>query len=244
MRLLGKKQINLIAVCISCLFLIANCQFTLAQSVGINATGAAPVASSMLDVSSANKGVLFPRVSLTSTTDVITIPTPATSLLVFNTNAAMTGGSIGYYYWDGAKWVTLGGGTPSGVISLWSGIITSIPAGWALCDGTNGTPNLNDYFIKGTTVQANMNTTGGANAVTLTAANIPLLTTSNPTITENLYSGILLWQPGFGGFWAGSGGPAAGVTSTFQHTHTVGNASPAAINTQPQYYVLAYIMKL
>ncbi|MBI4931603.1 MAG: tail fiber protein [Bacteroidetes bacterium] len=136
------------------------------------------------------------------------------------------------------------GGVPSGVICMWSGTIASIPAGWALCDGTNGTPNLNNYFIKGTTVQANMNTTGGANATTLVAGNIPLLTTSNPTITENLYSGILLWQPGFGGFWAGSGGPAAGVTSTFQHTHTVGNASPTAINTQPQYYVLAFIMKL
>ena len=32
--------------------------------------------------------------------------------------------------------------TPAGVIVLWSGSIGSIPAGWVLCNGNNGTPNL------------------------------------------------------------------------------------------------------
>lgn len=36
---------------------------------------------------------------------------------------------------------------PSGVIVMWSG--SSIPSGWALCDGTNGTPDLRDRFIVG-----------------------------------------------------------------------------------------------
>lgn len=35
---------------------------------------------------------------------------------------------------------------PSGVILMWSG--TEIPYGWAICDGTNGTPNLVGKFIK------------------------------------------------------------------------------------------------
>ena len=61
--------------------------FALAQNVGINTTGATPDASAALDIDYPDKGLLIPRVALTSTTDVITIPTPATSLLVYNTNA-------------------------------------------------------------------------------------------------------------------------------------------------------------
>jgi len=74
------------------------------QNVGINPTGAAPNASAMLDVSSTNSGFLLPRVSLLDTNDVATIPSPATSLLVYNTNAAMIGGGIGFYYYSGTKW--------------------------------------------------------------------------------------------------------------------------------------------
>ena len=75
-----------------------------AQNVGINGTAAVPDPSAMLDVAATNKGLLIPRVALTSTTDIVTIPSPLTSLLVYNTNAAMTGGAIGFYYYDGAKW--------------------------------------------------------------------------------------------------------------------------------------------
>ncbi|UAY54334.1 hypothetical protein [Arachidicoccus terrestris] len=39
--------------------------------------------------------------------------------------------------------------TPVGSIVAWSGGITDIPAGWALCDGNNGTPDLKDLFIMG-----------------------------------------------------------------------------------------------
>ena len=76
------------------------------QNVAINATGALPHASAGLDVSYPNKGVLIPRVNLTSINDVATIPGAANSLLVYNTNAAITGGcGQGYYYWDGTQWV-------------------------------------------------------------------------------------------------------------------------------------------
>ncbi len=78
-----------------------------AQNVGISNTGTSPNTSAMLDVSSANKGVLITRVSLTSTTDVTTIANPATSLLVYNTNAGMAGGAIGFYYWNGTAWTRL-----------------------------------------------------------------------------------------------------------------------------------------
>lgn len=46
-----------------------------------------------------------------------------------------------------------GAGFVSGMIVMWSGLLTDIGvgalAGWALCDGSNGTPNLRDRFILG-----------------------------------------------------------------------------------------------
>ncbi len=38
---------------------------------------------------------------------------------------------------------------PRGVIVMWSGSVATIPTGWALCDGTNGTPDLRGSFIVG-----------------------------------------------------------------------------------------------
>lgn len=79
---------------------------TAQSNVGINSTGALPHASAGLDVNYTNKGVLIPRVNLTSINDVATIPGPANSLLVYNTNAAITGGcGVGYYYWNGSQWI-------------------------------------------------------------------------------------------------------------------------------------------
>ncbi len=63
-----------------------------------------PDASTQLDIVSNNKGVLIPRIPLTSSTDIVTIPNPANSLLVFNTNTVANDITPGYHYWDGAKW--------------------------------------------------------------------------------------------------------------------------------------------
>lgn len=38
---------------------------------------------------------------------------------------------------------------PPGMISMWSGDGTVLPTGWALCDGTNGTPDLRGRFVVG-----------------------------------------------------------------------------------------------
>lgn len=81
---------------------------THAQNVGINSTGTAPDASAMLDVVSSNKGLLIPRVSLTNVALASPVTSPTTSLLVYNTNATVSGGNgLGYYYWDGTLWVNL-----------------------------------------------------------------------------------------------------------------------------------------
>ncbi len=54
-----------------------------AQNVGINTTGAVPDASSMLDVSSTNKGFLTPRMTTAQRT---AIAAPANGLMVYDTN--------------------------------------------------------------------------------------------------------------------------------------------------------------
>ena len=83
--------------------------FSFAQNVAINADATLPNSSAMLDVKSTSKGMLIPRVALTGTNDGTTIPSPATSLLVYNTaNITGTQGvTPGYYYWTGAAWVQL-----------------------------------------------------------------------------------------------------------------------------------------
>jgi microcystin-dependent protein len=51
---------------------------------------------------------------------------------------------------------------PAGVIVMWSGSIAGVPSGWALCDGTNGTPNLRDRFVVGAGTTYAVGATGGS----------------------------------------------------------------------------------
>jgi len=47
------------------------------------------------------------------------------------------------------------------MIVSWSGTIVSIPSGWSLCDGTNGTPDLRDKFVQGAGDSYAVDDTGG-----------------------------------------------------------------------------------
>jgi microcystin-dependent protein len=62
---------------------------------------------------------------------------------------------------------------PTGVITLWSGSIATIPTGWLLCNGSSGTPDLRDRFVVGAGTTYAVGATGGANTVTLDATMIP-----------------------------------------------------------------------
>lgn len=105
----------------------------LAQNIGINATGANPDASAMLDVSATNTGILIPRVALTARNLATPVISPATSLLVYNTaTAGTTPNNVtpGFYYWTGTSWVSLlTGGTTSG--------------GWNLAGNTGTDASIN-----------------------------------------------------------------------------------------------------
>jgi microcystin-dependent protein len=62
---------------------------------------------------------------------------------------------------------------PSGGIIMWSGAVNDIPVGWALRDGSNGTPDLRDRFIVGAGGSYNVGDTGGMKEVTLTTSQLP-----------------------------------------------------------------------
>lgn len=55
---------------------------------------------------------------------------------------------------------------PAGGIILWSGSVASIPSGWVLCDGLNGTPNLTDRFVIGAGSSYAVGATGGSATIT------------------------------------------------------------------------------
>ncbi|MES2131235.1 MAG: tail fiber domain-containing protein [Bacteroidota bacterium] len=85
----------------------------LSQNVGINATGAAPSAWAMLDISHGTKGLLIPRISLSAINNASPIGSGMPiSMLVYNTATAGTAPNSvfpGYYYWDGSEWIALAG---------------------------------------------------------------------------------------------------------------------------------------
>lgn len=91
---------------------------------------------------------------------------------------------------------------PPGVIVMWSGTLATVPSGWALCDGQNGTPDLRDKFIKGWHVGVDPGGTGGGTytpagtvsapvftgsqvSTSLVSAGTPSGTVSTPTFTGN-----------------------------------------------------------
>ncbi|HEY4253001.1 MAG TPA: hypothetical protein VGM87_17455, partial [Roseomonas sp.] len=56
---------------------------------------------------------------------------------------------------------------PAGLIAMWSGAENAVPAGWALCNGSNGTPNLRDKFVVAAGPTRGVGTTGGADSQTV-----------------------------------------------------------------------------
>ena len=51
-----------------------------------------------------------------------------------------------------------------GMIIIWSGLIADIPGGWQLCNGTNGSPNLQGQFVIGAGAEYTVGEFGGADS--------------------------------------------------------------------------------
>lgn len=103
-----KIKISIITAAYACI--IQTISYAQNVGVAINANGAAPHSSSMLDINATNKGLLIPRVNLSDLSDNTTITTPATGLLVYNEAASGTAPNNvtpGFYFWAGSNWSRL-----------------------------------------------------------------------------------------------------------------------------------------
>ena len=156
---------------------------------------------------------------------------------------------------------------PSGGIIMWSGAINAIPSGWALCDGSNGTPNLVDRFVMGAGGGTAVGATGGANSKTLSADNIPAHSHTFSGTTDSAgdhnHGNGEACDVTAEAMYGTKSGPTVGRVDQSQaesknqqaltetagaHTHTFSGTTSSygsgqAFDNRPAFYALAYIMK-
>lgn len=133
-----------------------------------------------------------------------------------------------------------GGGEslPKGVIIAYHGTVDKIPSGWALCDGTKGTPDLRDKFIVGAGRGYTEGATGGEATHALTVNEMPKhshgLPDNRTTPTGSDFLRVVKWD--------------STQMTTLQYgqilpnTQEIGGGS--AHNNLPPYYALFFIMKI
>ena len=112
----------------------------------------------------------------------------------------------------------------AGMIMLWSGSSASIPAGWLLCDGGGGRPDLRNRFVIGAGAGYNVDATGGAATVTLTTANLPAHSHTTPNHNHS-YSGSGTTGGG------GSHDHGSNTTGGGSHSHTYDHRALGSVHS-------------
>jgi hypothetical protein len=145
----------------------------------------------------------------------------------------------------------------SGMIIMWSGTIATIPSGWYLCNGANGTPDLRNRFIIGahsdtagvayTTVTGSNTQTGGTKDA-IVVSHTHTATVTDPGHTHSLSPGLRASSGTDGNSNRCSGGSDNGAITISSATTgiTVANSTEGSSGTNqnlPPYYALAFIMK-
>ena len=105
----------------------------------------------------ANKITLSPSVSFENATGLVKFLVDSTSVTV--TGPLKVGTTIGLETAGTSRQILTSQGPslppiwtdnfPIGGIIMWSGDQTTVPYGWAICDGENGTPDLRNKFVVG-----------------------------------------------------------------------------------------------
>jgi hypothetical protein len=145
---------------------------------------------------------------------------------------------------------------PTGGIILWSGSIAAIPSGWALCNGSNGTPDLRNRFVVGAGSTYAVDATGGsADAIVVSHTHTATSTSSvtDPGHNHNYFAGQGVGEPGYptvdndlNNIIVRTLATSTATTGITVSTSTT-NASTGSSGTNanlPPYFALAYIMKL
>ena len=165
---------------------------------------------------------------------------------VVKTSAAVTLGTYDNIYGIiGVLNTSTGTTIPTGMISLWYGSIGSVPLGWYLCDGTNGTPDLRDKFVVGAGSTYSVAATGGStDAIVVTHTH-----TASVTDPGHLHkwgsTPVTSRESGTAGQYDGTGSTQNNTsTATTGISVTNANAGVSGTNANlPPYYALAYVMK-
>ena len=123
-------------------------------------------------------------------------------------------------------------GVPSGCILAYSGEAETVPEGWAVCDGQNGTPDLRGRFILGVSETHPMGETGGAEEVTLTVEQMPSHSHLGGITANITYK------------FATSTSSAARDANNINTGNTKATGDDQPHPNIPPYYALIYIMKL
>lgn len=144
---------------------------------------------------------------------------------------------------------------PVGGIIMWSGLISAIPTGWALCNGTNNTPDLRNRFVvgahSGTGTGITPTTGPGFNATTgdlnnsYTPGNVGgstavgLTTAQMPAHNHSLPSSVSVW------FMNPADRPDVNyVNATYRTSNTGTSGGSEYHENRPPYYALAFIMRV
>lgn len=223
-----------------------------AQNVGINSTGAAPVTSAALDVDMANKGILIPRVALTTATAFAPVTgTATTSLMVYNTaTAGVAPNNVvpGYYYWDNVllRWMRIMVG---GVNDYWITGASAATVNNPVSTGFFGTSNnnhvdlttngivrgrlsnLGEFFIGTTATALAGDLMNGVSNATFPWAINGYSTQNGSGVYGAIQSGTTVFA-GVQGEYSGTATTGAGVRGLYLTTTagTAFNAAPCGVN--------------
>ena len=140
-----------------------------------------------------------------------------------------------------------------GMIMVWYGSASAVPSGWALCNGSNGTPNLRNKFVMGANTQADVNTTGGSANATLPSHTHTGSTNTTGNHSHTLPHYLVQAVSGSGDIdrdneyqqWKALSGQSTNTTGNHAHSFTTASSGTSATNANlPPYLALHYIMKI
>jgi len=182
----------------------------------------------LIDMQSTSRGLLLPRVELTSTTATAPLATHTAGMVVYNTVSAGSGGtavSPGYYYNDGTQWVKIGSAAAISAWGQYGNAGTTPTTNWIgtndmadFVTKTNGTERLRVTNAGKLLVGTATSLTGGANAImqinngtTNGALQIVDGTQGAGKILTSDANGLATWTDGSGTAWTLTGN--SGITA-------------------------------
>ena len=202
------------------------------DSSGLVAIGTTtPNTSALVDMTSNNKGVLLPRMTITQRN---AITTPATGLLIYQTNS-----TPGFYMYNGTAWAPL---TPSRANTILSNLKFPTAVNVDLLADTDATKNLGsslvrwktlytagDVFINGLTIGA------GNSSVPFNTAIGSAALISNTSGTSNSAIGFNTLRNNTNGYYNTATGASSLATNTTGFFNTANGAASLSFNTTGSY---------